>query len=241
MDESLYRVMYETEEAHWWFRGRRAVLEALMDRADPPVGARALDAGCGTGRNLELLARYADAEGIDPSAQAVEFCHRRGLTEVRQGDVQDLPFEDGRFGLVWATDVLEHVDDDSAALRELRRVTVPGAALVITVPAYRWLWSAEDDRLQHRRRYTLASLRGAAQASGWQPVFGTYFNLLLLPPIAMARKLSGDGGRRRPELERTPAWLDGPLSLPLRLEARAIRRGLRLPAGVSSGLVCRRA
>lgn len=241
MEERLYRLVYETEDAHWWFRGRRAVIEALLRRAQPPPGSRrVLDAGCGTGRNLELLAGVGPAEGVDPSAQAVEFCRRRGLSEVSQGDVQALPFEDARFGLVCATDVLEHVDDDAAALAEMRRVAAPGAALLLTVPAYRWLWSAEDERLEHRRRYTLAGLRGLAAANGWGPAFGTYFNLVLLPPIALARKFPRRGGGR-PELERTPAFLNEPLSWPMRLEAGAIRWGLRLPAGVSAGLVCRRA
>ena len=239
MEERVYRLVYEQEERHWWFRGRRAVIESLLERAGDPKPARVLDAGCGTGRNLELYRRLGDAEGVDPSPTAVEFCRRRGLDSVRVGDAQRLPFEDGRFGLVAATDVIEHIPDDARALTEMRRVTAPGGALVATVPAYRWMWSAEDERLGHYRRYTLPELRDRCAATGWRPVFGTYFNLLLLPAIAAGRRLRLRSESKR-ELERTPAALDAPLSLPMRAEAALIRRGARLPAGVSVALLCRR-
>ena len=110
---------------------------------------------------------------------------------------------------------------------------------MVTVPAYQWLWSREDERLKHYRRYSLRGLRRTALATGWQPVFGSYFNLFLLPPIALARKLP-ERGTASAELERTPGWANGFLSLPMRAEARLIASGLRLPAGVSVGMVCRR-
>ncbi|HKJ36346.1 MAG TPA: class I SAM-dependent methyltransferase [Solirubrobacterales bacterium] len=240
MEERVYRLVYEQEEEHWWFRGRRAVISAMLAQADRPEPPRVLDAGCGTGRNLELYASLGEAEGVDPSPEAVGLCRQRGLEGVRVGDAEDLPFEDERFGLVAATDVIEHVPDDRAALAEMRRVAAPGARLLLTVPAYAWLWTAEDDRLGHYRRYTLGELRERCRGAGWSPELGTYFNSLLLAPIALARRLPGrDAGRR--DLERTPAALNGPLSLPMRAEAALIRRGLRLPAGVSVALLCRRA
>ena len=135
--------------------------------------------------------------------------------------------------------MLEHVAAEREALRELRRVAAPGAALLLTVPAYMWMWSEEDVNLHHQRRYTKRRLREALEATGWEPRIATYFNTILLPPIALARKLErnrrGDGG----ELDRTPAWLDNPLSMPMRLEARLIRAGVSLPAGVSVGIVSR--
>jgi SAM-dependent methyltransferase len=240
VEEQVYRVMYEAEERHWWFRGRRAVIDAMLNRIDVPQPAMVLDAGCGTGRNLELLARFGEAHGVDPAPQAVDFCRQRALPNVQRGTAEALPFEDGKFGLIAATDVVEHVANDDAALRELHRVAAPGAALLLTVPAYPWLWSSEDERLEHYRRYTLRSLCRAARSASWEPVFGTYFNFFLLAPIALARRLPRRGPAG-PELERTPAWANGPLSIPMRLESRLIRLGLSLPAGVSVGLVCRRA
>ena len=238
MQEGYYPLVRAAEERHWWFRGRRAVLQALLDRAGVAPPRRVLDAGCGTGRNLEDLRRLGEARGVDPSEDAVRFCRERGLEGVEQAGVEALPFADGTFDLVLAADVLEHTDDDGVALRELHRVAAPGALLVATVPAYAWLWSRSDEALEHRRRYTRARLAAAGEAAGWEPRLATYFNSLLLPPIALVRKLRG--GSDRPELEATPSWLDGALSLPMRLEAALIARGVRLPAGVSIGMVCQR-
>ena len=240
MEDRIYGVVYELEDRHWWFRGRRAVIAALLHRAGIADAGRVLDAGCGTGRHLELYARYGEVEGVDPSEQAVRFCRERGHDGVRVGDAQSLPYEAGRFGLVAATDVLEHVPDDGLALGEMRRVADEGAHLLLTVPAYDWLWSAEDERLGHHRRYTLRDLRARVAEAGWEPVVGTYFNLILLPPIAIARRMRR-GREAQSELERTPDALNGPLSLPMRGEARLIGAGASLPAGVSIGLVCRRA
>lgn len=237
MDEEVYRLSYELEDRHWWYRGREAVVDALLGRLDLPASPRILDAGCGTGRNLQRYSRIGRTEGVDPSPDAVEFCRRRGLEAVQQAGLEELPFEDGRFDLLTATDVIEHVSDDAGALRELRRVAAPAAALLLTVPAYQWMWSAEDERLEHKRRYTRRRLREVAEASGWRPAFGTYFNSILLPPIAVARRLRRSSGGA--ELAATPRWLDASLSIPMRLEARLIALGVRLPAGVSVGLVCR--
>ena len=239
MEERIYGLVREVEESHWWFRGRRAVIEAMLSHAGALGPPRILDVGCGTGRNLELYGRLGAAEGVDPAPQAVDFCRARGLEGVRVGDAQELPFEDGRFGLLAATDALEHVPDDSRALTEMHRVAAPGAALLITVPAYAWLWSAQDERLGHHRRYSLPDLIARTSAAGWTQVFGTYFNLILLPPIALARRIAPRATGS--ELERTPRILNQPLSWPMRGEARLIRSGRRLPAGVSIALLCRRA
>ncbi len=246
MQEELYRLMYEVEDHHWWFRGRAAVVGALFKRLRLEPQPRILDAGCGTGRNLQRYRELGPLQGIEPSADAVQFCRERGLDTVQQGTLEELPFGPDSFDLLVATDVIEHVDDDALALRELRRVAAPGAALVITVPAFRWLWSEEDDRLQHRRRYTRRQLRLVAGQNGWVPQFATYFNTLLLPPIALARRFRDrrDAGKGdaagRSELKLTPGWLNGPLSMPMRGEAGLIGAGIPLPVGVSVGIACRR-
>lgn len=239
MDDALYSHFYAIEERHWWFRGRRAVIEALLAKASLPGGARILDAGAGTGRNLERYARLGRAEGVEPSQIGVDFCRERGL-DVRLGRLETLPFEDGRFDLVCATDVLEHIPDDGAALRELRRAARPGGWLVATVPAYGWLWSHHDDSHHHVRRYTRRTLVAVAREAAWEPAFASYFNTALLAPIAAVRLAQ----RLRPppprtDYELTPRVLNAALERPLRAEARLIAAGLRSPVGVSVGLVCR--
>jgi SAM-dependent methyltransferase len=238
--QDAYREHYEVEDRHWWFRGRWAVVEALLSRTELPAGPRILDAGCGTGGNLERYSRMGEATGVDPSQDAVRFCRERGFDSVRQAGLESLPFPDDSFDLVAATDVVEHIAAERQALEELRRVAAPNGAMLLTVPAYMWMWSEEDENLHHKRRYTRARLRRAVERAGWTPRIATYFNSLLLPPIAVARRLPRRSDGRESDLERTPPQLDGPLSLPMRFEARLIRAGASLPAGVSVGIVCRK-
>lgn len=239
MEHDVYDELYRLEDGHWWFRGRRAVIWALLRDAGLPPHPAILDAGCGTGRNLVEYGPLGTAVGVDLSEEAVTACHARGLTGVTRSGIERMPFADDSFDLLLACDVIEHVDDDVDALRELRRVAAVGARLLLTVPAYMWLWSHHDDRHHHRRRYTKARLVAAALAGGWQPRRVTSFNTVLLPAIAAVRT----AGRRRTPREGASDYaltrgLDRVLGLPLAGEARAIARGLDLPAGVSIAMVC---
>jgi SAM-dependent methyltransferase len=239
LEDWRYRELYEIEDQHWWFRGRRRMIWAMLRRAGVTSAPRILDAGCGTGRNMIEFGGLGEPEGIDVAPEAVEFCHRRGLVGVRQAPIEALPFEDGRFDLILATDVIEHLDDDRRALTELRRVAAPGAHLVITVPAYRWLWSPFDESLHHRRRYTAGRLAGQVTASGWDPCVETYFYSTMLPLVAairLARRVRSS--QSDADLSLGHASLNRLFELPARGEARLIERGRRLPAGVSVGMVC---
>ena len=141
-----------------------------------------------------------------------------------------------------ASDVLEHIDNDVGALVELRRVAADDAHLIITVPAYQWLWTEHDVQLHHVRRYTRPLMEARLRVAGWDVERTTYFNSLLLPGVAAARLVARSSKRRgHTDLDRTPALLNAVLEAPMKLEAALIRRGLRFPAGVSLGLVCRRA
>ena len=239
MEDEIYQQLYDLEDGHWWFRGRRAVLWAMMRRAGLPEAPRVLDAGCGTGRNLAEFGTLGTARGVDPSPAAIEFCRRRGLTGVTAAGIESLPFGAGSFDLILATDVLEHVSRDDLAVAELRRVAAPEALLVVTVPAYRWLWSQHDDSHHHLRRYTAGLLRSRLAGAGWRPVLATYFNALLLPPIALVRLLARRRAGVRTDYQLTGGALNRALELPMRAEAALIGRGLRFPAGVSIGMVCR--
>jgi SAM-dependent methyltransferase len=241
LEEWRYRELYELEERHWWFRSRRRVVRALLERADLGPSPRILDAGCGTGRNLVEYATLGEVEGVDFSADAVEFCRLRGLEGVRQAALEQLPFESDRFDLIVATDVIEHLDDDRLALAELGRVAAPGGRLVLTVPAYTWLWSRHDESLHHKRRYTATRMRAQLSAAGWTPRFATYFFTALLPGVAAVRafrRADGNGaGDGESDLSLTSPGVGRLLELPSRGEAKLIERGVRLPAGVSLGVV----
>lgn len=240
MDSREYEAMLALDERHWWYRGRRAVLGAVLDGLDLPPGARILDAGCGSGRTLDELARRGEVCGIELNPLGVRAARERGH-DVQEAPVEEIPHEDGSFDLVTCLDVIEHTDDDVAALRELGRVARPGGRLIVTVPAHPRLWSLHDEVNGHRRRYTSRSLETAAVTAGWLIQRRTGFNVAYLPLAALVRI-----GRRRAsdasssELNLTPPRLDAALELPLRAEAALIRRGHDLPTGLSLLAVLRK-
>jgi SAM-dependent methyltransferase len=235
VEETEYEAMLALDERHWWYRGRRRVLAAVLHGIPlpPPGQTRLLDAGCGSGRTLDDLARLGEAHGIELNPLGVRAARRRGH-DVREGPVESLPFEDASFDLVTCLDVIEHTDDDTAALRELRRVTRPGGHAVLTVPAHPRLWSRHDELNGHRRRYTAGSLRAAAGRAGWEVLRMTGFNVAYLAPAALVRVARrGAGDDASSELALTPPALDRALELPLRAEAALIARGRDLPPGLS--------
>jgi SAM-dependent methyltransferase len=243
VDDALERRTHDVEDTHWWYRGRRRVLHAVLGSLSLPGRGTVLDAGCGSGRNLPELARYGSVIGVEPAPQSLGRARARGVGEVRAGSLSErLPLADAAADLAVALDVLEHVEDDRHALRELARVVRPGGLLVVTVPQYDWLWGEHDVLAHHHRRYTRARLLGPAQAAGFAAERVTAFNTLLLPAVAGGRALQRRRARPEPatDLERGPAFAGAVLEGLLGAEARFIARGHDLPAGVSLLAVLRR-
>ncbi len=237
MDRDFERQTHEAEDRHWWYAGRRKVLEGAIAGLGLPKPARILDAGCGSGRNMLELARFGGVTGIELSDKSVELARGRGVGEVVAGSVLEMPFADDSFDLAVSLDVIEHLEDDLAALRELRRTVAPGGVLLVTVPAYQWLWSGHDEINHHHRRYTRRSLQRVAGQAGWHQTRTTYFNSLLLPAAIVLRVLDRVNRAKTTEtsldlwVPPEPAnWL---LERPLTLEAAMIARGGRIPAGLS--------
>jgi SAM-dependent methyltransferase len=249
MDPREFETMLALDERHWWYRGRRRVLRAVLDDLSLPAAAAILDAGCGSGRTLDELASYGSPHGVEMNPAGIEAARRRGHDHVRGGTLEAVPFEDSSFDLITCLDVIEHTDDDRVALRELRRVARTGARLVVTVPAHPALWSLHDELNGHRRRYTRRSLRTAVEATGWSIERLTGFNVVYLAPAALVRlnrrsrngARNGGGPADRSELALTPPSLDAALELPLRVEAALVGRGANLPTGLSLLAVMRAA
>ena len=212
------------------------MLARALAGVEPPNPARILDAGCGSGRNMVELARLGTVTGVELSETSVCLARARGVGEVIEGSVLEMPFEPDSFDLAVSLDVIEHLDQDLDALRELRRVVAPGGALLITVPAYEWLWSGHDEINHHYRRYTRRTLQRVAQQAGWEQVRTTYFNSLLLPVAILLRaldRLSTKTTESSLDLWVPPEPLNRLLEGPLALEAALIARGGRIPAGLS--------
>lgn len=239
MDEDLYPLYHREEDSWWWSAGRRALVASLWRRYG--VGGarpRLLEVGCGTGGLLEGLTSWADAYGLDLAREAVGFCGQRGITTACQGSLNDLPYHSDTFDGVIGVDVLEHLDDDEGALRELLRVCRPGGRLVATVPAFQFLWSRRDVQLHHRRRYTRPEFKAKVAAAGFHVMRATYVNLpLFLPLLAMVKtgRLK-KGANVKVDYALVPDAFNRVLAGVVKFEAGLLAR-LSLPLGTSIACV----
>ncbi len=252
MQQHTYAIMRRVEESHWWYVGRRRIIRSFVESISPLVNAAAalrggansrpeiLDVGCGTGANLEMLSEFGDASGVDVSAEAVAFCHARGFEGVKQAVAEALPFEDGSFELVTSLDVIEHLDDDVAGLKEMRRVLRPNGRVLLAVPAFMFLWGVQDDVSNHRRRYTLPELRKAVLEAGFEIERASYWNISFFVPTLLGRiVMRATGVRPESEANITPGFLNGMLGVILGTESSLLRH-VNLPFGVSIVCVARR-
>ncbi len=188
MERHVYAEMARIEDQHWWFRGRRAIVKHALDRLALPGAVHILEAGCGSGGNLALLAQYGYVSACEPDASARAQAVSRGIGRVEEGALPHaIPFAQQHFDLIALFDVLEHVQEDTASLRSLYERVTPDGHLILTVPAMPWLWSRHDVMHHHFRRYTRRSLRRVVEAAGFHITFITYFNVWLFPLIAMVR------------------------------------------------------
>jgi SAM-dependent methyltransferase len=243
MQLHTYSIMYEVEASHWWFVGRRRIISSFVGqlcrdlKKDRP---RILDVGCGTGANLEMLSKFGAAQGVDVSPDALAFCRQRGLLNVQQGEAEKLPYEDGSFDLLTSLDVVEHLDDDVAGLKEMRRVLRPAGRALLFVPAFMFLWGVQDDVSHHRRRYTLPGLKRVVRAAGFEVERATYANITLFAPILVGRFLMrATGFRPASENNLNVGPLNSLLGSLLGSES-SILRYCNLPFGVSAICIARR-
>lgn len=241
MDRDVYQRIRELEQAHWWFTARREILADQIAGLGLGPGARVLEVGCGTGGNLEMLARFGAVSAIEPDAEARAYASAKSGIEIQEGLLPDrLPRFEAPFDLIASFDVIEHVDDDVGSLRALSRLLKPGAPLIATVPANAWMWSDHDVRHHHKRRYDLAGFKAAIRQAGLEVQKATYFNTLLFPLIGAVRlaksalRLHGGDDEAMPD-----AGLNKALHRVFAAERGLLRQG-DLPFGVSILLIARR-
>jgi len=191
MEERLYEEFFEVEDRHWWFVARRSIIGAWIRKTlKLAPGAAILDVGCGTGGILADLSDTYETCGTDTSARAVELAQRRGITDVHCCTLDTFPFPNRRFDLITLLDVVEHVEDDVGLLSTACEMLREGGTILVTVPAYQFLWSHHDEVNHHKRRYTLGALRQTIHQAGFRLDRGTYFNTILFLPALVQRFMS---------------------------------------------------
>lgn len=190
MESAQYKTMADTEEAHWWYRARREMVTGLLKKyVRGGSKIKILDIGCGTGGLLRELTECGECQGLDLSEEALEYCRAKGLKNVGKGSAENIPFPDNSFDVVLVLDVLEHIEDDAAALKEIRRVMKNEGVAIITVPAFMFLWGVSDRLGRHFRRYERSMLLAKAESAGLVVVRSSYFNTFLFFPIAIVRTM----------------------------------------------------
>lgn len=234
MDRRVYDRMAEHDSTHWWYRARRDILADFITREGHlPQQARILEIGCGTGHNLPMLASFGtvDAIEIDPAARDIAS-QRLGkpVGAAPLPSLTDVP--KGQYDLIAVLDVVEHIEDDVAALRAMRERLAPGGRILITVPAHQWMWSAHDVVNHHHRRYSKTTLAKAIAAAGLRPRKLGYFNSLLFPLAAGARVAGRLTGRDDSDDSPPPGPVNRLFETIFRIERHLVGR-VPMPPGVS--------
>ena len=244
MNAQEYERMFRLEDSYWWFVGRHhLVLTFLKEKYGKRTDLKILDIGCGTGAMSQKLECFGEVTSADFSPLALDFCRRRNLSHIREADAMNLPFPDASYDVIVALDILEHLPDDQAAMRQFCRVLKPGGYVVATVPAYQSLWSSHDVALMHYRRYVAREVRDRFVAAGLTITRLSYAMTLLYPVVWAVRRASilkskrggaSDDPNAAPKasLVAVPRFLNRLLIGLLALENVLIRR-VRLPFGLS--------
>ncbi|MHB8635182.1 MAG: class I SAM-dependent methyltransferase [Fimbriimonadaceae bacterium] len=241
MNPDEYRRMFELESHYWWFVARRRLALRLLRRSlAGTTRPRVLDLGCGTGAFDVELAGYGEPVGADMSRLALGFARTRGAFALVQADGSALPFIDASFDAAIGLDVFEHIEADTAAIKECARVLRPGGVLVLTVPAFRSLWSPHDVALHHYRRYRRAEVRQRLVSVGLEPIRLSYSVFFLFPVVLLVRLFEKRRhGPASASLPRVPNWLNACLIRLGGFEASLIGH-VRLPWGSSVVAVARK-
>ena len=235
MKSELINTEKGLEDSYWWFVGRRIILERFL-RLFVRRRRVAVDVGCGSGRNLQLISGYSDwVMGFDRSPAALELAAARGFP-IACADGHSLPLADSSADFLSAFDVIEHLDDDMRALGEFHRVLQREGLLLLTVPAYRFLWSEHDEALMHRRRYVASEIHIKLTRSGFRVLKRSYAVFFLFFPIVFYRLFRGvfpkDAFAPQASHVLLPSYINNLLIFLLRVEAWMMG-AVNLPWGTS--------
>lgn len=234
MDRIVYERMAAHDTTHWWYRARRDILADYLTRwGDLPKDARILEIGCGTGHNLPMLAQFGEIDAIEIDETARAKASERLGKPIGTAPLPELVgVAPGSYDLVAVLDVIEHVEDDVAALKAIATALKPGGKILITVPAHQWMWSAHDVVNHHKRRYSKAGFEALLEKTGLKGRKLGYFNSLLFP-VAVAARFAGKlMGKDDSDDSPPPKPLNALFEGIFRLERHMVGR-VPLPPGLS--------
>lgn len=191
MDRKYYKEYYWLERNHWWFKVREKVIfDRILFYSKGSRDLKILNIGVATGRSSEVLNYFGDVTSLEYDKECCEFVRDKLNLVVVNGSVTELPFETESFDLVCAFDVIEHVENDSLAISEMKRVCANNGMICLTVPAFKMLWSEHDLVNKHYRRYTHKTLLKIFSNTNLTKLYISYFNFFLFIPILLFRKFT---------------------------------------------------
>jgi SAM-dependent methyltransferase len=234
MDRIVYDRMAAHDSTHWWYRARRDILADYLARfGGLPTRARILEIGCGTGHNIPMLQAFGEVDAIEIDPPARDMASVRLGKPVGGSPLPALPdVPRAYYDLIAVLDVVEHIEDDVAALKAMATCLKPGGKILITVPAHAWMWSAHDTVNHHHRRYSKRSLKQAIADAGLTPKRLGYFNSLLFPLAAAARVMGRITGREDSDDSPPPPVVNALFERIFRMERHLVGRVPMAP-GVS--------
>ena len=190
MREEEYQLLSNFEKKYWWHVGRRKIIKNLIEGfLNQHQNLEILDVGCGTGGNYNLLKKYGKVKGIDASKTAIDLCKKNNFTDVVLGDCRNAGFNAFSFDLIIALDLLEHLEGEAEALKEFKRILKTNGNIIVTVPAYKFIWSKHDENLHHKRRYLLKEIVSRLENNGFKVIKSSYIITFLAPIIIFIRLL----------------------------------------------------
>jgi ubiquinone/menaquinone biosynthesis C-methylase UbiE len=242
MKTSEYQKMSKLEGTYWWHVGRKYIIDQQLKKYLNKNNSKILNIGCGTGGMITLLEKHGLVTNVDVSNEAIKFARRMGFKNLLKYDGKKLPFKDSSFDLVVATDVLEHIDNDDGALKEWARVLKKDGILLITVPAYKWLWSNHDESLHHFRRYTAHELAVKINRTRLNILTRTYcisFSFPLIAGFRALEKTMPNKTKRESSYVKIPKLINDLFIYFLRVESLILKK-FNLPVGTSILVICKK-
>jgi 2-polyprenyl-3-methyl-5-hydroxy-6-metoxy-1,4-benzoquinol methylase len=249
LKKEIYQLTYELEEKYWWYVARRKIildqLQSLLNNIKGRTPSL-LDIGCGTGKNLTAFLKFSEAYGIDSSMEAIQFCLKRGLTNIALQDLSKDHLRENPFGkkfdFITMLDVVEHIDDDVQCLSTISKWLTEEGLLFLTVPAYQWLWSGEDYISYHVRRYSRKHLAEIVRKAGFVIEKISYFNTFLFPAQALVilfNRVFSAKSKTQSNLQEMPEFINSILQKIMSAESPLLKQ-MDFPLGGSILCICRK-
>lgn len=215
MQEIVYHTNYQNEDSYWWFTARNIIISKIINKIIPSLSkqSKILDIGCGTGGFASYISKDYDISCLDTSTTALDYCKKRGLSNLYNSTIAELPDEAKPFDAAIMLDVLEHIEDDKSALKDVHGILKEGGYYIMSVPAYKWMWSKHDEIHMHYRRYTKKEVTNLIEKAGFEIKYSSHFNSFLFLPAFLKRKLDKITGKEEKHKDPVDKVSDGMNSL----------------------------